>query len=348
MMKIEQQSHNSDKHGEDSSKRFWDELAKLDQFGRGVVSGGTARAADFGNMIAHPLDAVQNATRNIGDALQVANNYYGQARPEQIANDARLAFIEFGNVLEDYGHKTPAERGAICGGAAFDLLLAEVAALGLAKSTFAAGDAIGAVSLQSRSGEEFERLISTLRIGAEAEFGLLVEGMIAALPRSLRDFITSNGIEVVAVPTMAAVAPECSSVQGMFLLRDGKPYIFVAEDLHRTGAGRLDTRLMALTLRHELAHAIDGLTMKNRWLSDLPQVKAIFDRDFSALTQGEQKFLLETIGNGSRKTVRREVVAELISRKAAPTGSKVDKFFFSKFPQFDRALHSSNSPFVAR
>ena len=354
-MKIEQYSQHTDKHpgkdkatADDPALRFLDEVRQMQDFGRGIAHGALTRADELSGLLIHPDVAFRTMVKNVGESMVVADDYYHNTRPAQVVNDAQSAFIEFGNALTDYAHKSPAERGAICGSAALDVMLAEVTAFGLAKSTLEAGEALGPAALQSRSTEDFERLLASIKYGAGAEFSTAVSRMMASLPDSLRDFASSHEIQVVPVSTMSEVDSRCTDVQGMFMLRSGKPYIFVAEDLLVMKDGGINFDRLALTLRHELTHAVDALTLKNRWLSDIPAVKAIFEAEFNALQRAHQQMLMETIGNGSRKTLRREVVAELVSRNAVPTGTRTDHYFFERFPRLHEALHSPNSPFLAK
>jgi hypothetical protein len=335
-------------HGQDAdavAMRFLDELRGLEHFGRGIARGAGKRAEELTELIIHPDETLCEGMREFGEALHSANDYYRDTPASKVTDDAASAVSAFGKMLEDYGRKSPEEQGAVCGGLALDVLLAEVAAFGIAKSTLAVNDsAMTAVSMQSRTDREFQRALETLKLGSKTEYGSLLQSLIDSLPSRIQDFIATHKIEVIPVSTMSIIEPDCIGAAGMFTVREGKPYIFIAEDMHYVD-GIFNAQRLALTLRHEAAHAIDFLSSKTGWLSDAPRLQALFDREFAALHKTHQKFLLETIGNFSKRTVRREVVAELVSRRAVPTGSILDQYFADAFPDLDRALHAPGSPF---
>ena len=73
---------------------------------------------------------------------------------------------------------------------------------------------------------------------------------------------------------------------------EDRPYILLGEDAHKL-AGAIDGGSLELTLRHEIAHAIDGLSLgRNRWLSDLRNFRNLFEQDMAALDPMHQQYLL--------------------------------------------------------
>jgi hypothetical protein len=119
---------------------------------------------------------------------------------------------------------------------------------------------------------------------------------------------------------------------------------FLAENMHTAG-DIVNVSKLELTLRHELAHAIDACSGKGGFFSDSPAVQKLFTEEFDALDAFSQSYLVDGVGLGSMERVVKEVVAELVSRSAVPGKGALDVFFPGSFPKLSKMLNEPGSPF---
>lgn len=330
----------------------------LAEFGKGVIVGAINGTEGFIEFMAKP-NSVNNALGAMGDALGTAGKYYADkaltGKLTDIGTDAGEATKASGAWLEDYSRKRPIERGTICGQLATDWLLAEATFAGAAKMVkssepfFApvARESKSAIALESKSlaSENFftklvanEKFANIAGFTSSPEFAASINEAIDALPTQLQRFLKEAEVDVIPVGRIGEAMPKHDAAQGLFFTREGKRYVLISEETHLSATAAHPK----LTLRHELTHALDHA---GGWHSDQPWVVEAFEKDFAHVDPAFKEFLLETLGKGNPATLRKEIVAELASRRAVPDADGYDAFFRANFPNLDTRIHEPGSPF---
>jgi hypothetical protein len=346
----------------------FDNIGQVADFGKGVLVGAADGGVAFIEFVANP-DSMHQICKSAGEAIGTAAQYYsnkiGGGRVADIGKDAGNAANSAGRWLTEYGMKEPYERGKITGRAAADMLVAE-AGLEVVKSVCTGAKVAEATEIASgeerlyatSSRDEFRMYFEELDDkGKEAfkafdknppskRFTGLVDHLMDVLPDSLKQFLEEKNVRIVPLKNLGQFGAGQQHFDGMFTVTPKGPYIFLSEELHEVMSGVINFRKLELSLRHEIVHAIDRLTEAKGWVSDSAAIKRVFEHDFDALTGPQQELLLERVGQGSMDRLRREIVAECVSRVVVPGADAVDHIFRGSFPNLDRMLQHAALPFM--
>lgn len=308
----------------------------LKAFGAGVARGAANGAVEFIEFMATP-NAVNTTIGNVGSAIGNAFNYYSEKTAHgklgDVVHDAGSAFNAVGDWLHVYGQKNPYDRGVVCGHAAADMLLAEAGIAGTKALMKSAESVLEPVALENST------------YTASKEFSNHVRELMETLPENVHDFVRAKDIKIVPMKCIGEFDSKYENTLGLFTVQGNKPYIYLSERVHAM-EGALDLEKLELTLRHELAHAVDRLYQHGKWVSDSAEYKVAFYNDFEQLPLDHQAILVQTLGNGSIARLRRELVAELVSRNAMRRATDTDLFFHAFFPSIDELVARCNSPFI--
>jgi hypothetical protein len=350
----------------------FDDVGQVAQFGAGVVVGGVNGGIEFIEFITKP-DNLPKLAESLANAIGTAGNYYADkvfnSRTAGIVKDVGDAANATAKYLEDYGKKDPYDRGKITGKLAADMLLMESGCelaktiTTTAKAVEAGGETVNAietgtelVALQSNSDEAFanfvkvfgetdEKTTAQLMKGlANKDFASVVDNLAQQLPKQALDFLASNNIQIAAIKDIGMVRAEFAGADAIFLWDGEHRFILLAQNMHTAGdilnAGKLE-----LSLRHELAHALDTFACEKTIISDTAGFRKIFSSEFEALNDASKDYLMNALGKGSEQTMRREVCAELVSRCAVPGKGVYYNFFQGSFPKLSKMLNEPGSPF---
>jgi hypothetical protein len=339
----------------------FDNLDQLGEFARGVVVGAADGGIAFLEFAAAPQEHLPKMAKGVQDALGNAANYYSDKlannKLQDITKDAGDGVKAIGDGLTEYGKKTPLERGKLCGHAAADMMLVE-GGVEIAKVVVNAGKAeLEAQALagtaSGTSANRFDKFVSTLSERGKDNFSYMhripgdefmqgVEQAIQKLPDSMKELMEKHNIEVVPLKNLGDWLPAMSGREGAFMKLEERPVIFVAEDSHMFADMGLASRKLDLTMRREFARAFDSLAGTPKMtLSEIPAIEEAFSRDFATLGTPLRERLLKRYGNGSVNELRREVVAQLTSRRQIPGVDDKDVLFYHAFKNLDNLLHGA-------
>lgn len=337
--------------------------AELRDFAAGIVHGAAHSGIEFIDMGFATRCQISGVARQTLNTLRTATHFTERVldnRMHDITADVCDAAQSAVNWLKDYGEKSAAERGGAVGGLALDMLVTGVG-LGIARSLMrAAKPHAGLVELQSvNSRQQFDEYIKEFAsikgalppelayLRASAEFGATLDKLIADLPLSLQAFVARCDAKVGCAKGFdAQFHGQFSGAAGLFTVEThGKPFIWLAENHHLTKS-TINARHVELTLRHELTHLVDCFGHESQWLSDLPAFKNILEEEFELLDKSSRKYLFRRLGRGSEQIMRKEIVAEIVSRHLVPSGGFFDKFFKTSFPRLRERLTAPDSPFM--
>lgn len=237
-------------------------------------------------------------------------------------------------------HKSPEnfdakEQGELCGEFALNLVALQALHCGVRALGKSFEEAI-----TLRSANFFE-----VPLSATPEFSVAVKSCVDSLPTRYRKFLDFAQLKVIPLRDIAEVEPSLPWATGLFTIRGGKPYIFVSESAHRLNNGFLTNHLNQ-TLHHEVTHAIDYTYRRGKlWLSDDPYLTRVFEEEWKALPHQDKTTLLTQLGRGKMDIVKKEIVAELVSRHNVPNIDSMDGYFISRFPRMNTMLNAGTSPF---